>query len=201
VNLRAAAIPLVTLIWIVAVGLGMRTLWAYSFTPGTAATAPAVWPASSRLARDHSRPTLVMFAHPRCPCSRASVGELARLMTNEQGRLSALVVVLRPAGMPAGSERSDIWESAEAIPGVTVVADEAGGEADTFGAVVSGQTFLYGADGRLQFSGGLTLGRGHAGDNPGRDAVQSWLDTGTGAPGTPVFGCTLRQESRPAGPS
>jgi hypothetical protein len=200
-RLRRAVVPAVIVGWLAAIGLGMHTLLAYSFAPGRVAEASARWPESSGLARDRSRPTLVMFAHPRCPCSRASVGELAQLMTNAHGRLAARVVVVRPAGTPEGWERTDIWTSAAAIPGVIVVSDAGGIETSAFGAFVSGQAFLYAADGRLLVAGGLTLGRGHAGDNPGRDAFQSWLDAGAGPAHTPVFGCTLRQDAGPPGPA
>ncbi|HUR33278.1 MAG TPA: hypothetical protein VM032_05750, partial [Vicinamibacterales bacterium] len=181
----------------VAIGFGMRTLAAYTYTPGEPAHAAAYWPTTTRLVHDTTRPTLVLFAHPQCPCSRAAVSELARLMTAAHGTLDARVVVLHPDGTPAGWERTDIWRAAAVIPGVSVVTDIGGREADTFGAVVSGQTFLYNASGRLLFAGGITLGRGHEGDNPGRTAVLDWLTTGRGATRGPVFGCTLQQERRP----
>jgi hypothetical protein len=79
---------------------------------------------------------------------------------------------------------------------VTVVSDDGGQDADRFGAVVSGQTFLYNAGGRLLFAGGITLGRGHEGDNPGRAAIIEWVTSGHGARRAPVFGCTLQQERR-----
>jgi len=180
--------------WLIAVGAGMRTLAAYTYTPGEPARASAYWPATATVARGTSRPTLVMFAHPQCPCSRAAVSELARLMAGAHGALDATVMVLHPAATPPGWEHTDIWRTAAAIPGVSVVTDEAGREADAFGAVVSGQTFLYNASGRLLFAGGITLGRGHEGDNPGRAAVLDWVTTGRGATRGPVFGCTLKQE-------
>lgn len=56
-------------------------------------------------------------------------------------------------------------------------------------------SMLYGADGRLLFSGGITGSRGHSGDNEGRRAIVSLL-TGEGAykSDTPVFGCSLFDE-------
>ena len=80
-----------------------------------------------------------------------------------------------------------------AIPGVATILDRGGREAARFGAHVSGQTFLYDAAGRLVFSGGMTIARGHAGDNDGEDALLALITAGH-APvaSTPVFGCLLR---------
>src|SRR5207245_7080753 len=66
-------------------------------SPGQAGSPPLNWPETTRLPQDKSRPTLIMFVHPRCPCSRASVGELALLMAHCQGRVNVYIVVFRPA--------------------------------------------------------------------------------------------------------
>lgn len=122
--------------------------------------------------------------------------ELAKLMTQCRGRLAATVLVLRPAGVPAGWEQTDLWTSAAAIPGVRVMADEQGEAARHLGAATSGQALLYAADGRLLFAGGITESRGHSGDNAGRSAIVSLVrGTGSGvarSPAvTPVYGCAL----------
>ena len=61
--------------------------------------------------------------------------------------------------------RCHSWRSAAAIPGVTVHVDHDGGEARRFGAETSGFVVLYDAHGELLFAGGITTGRGQAGDN------------------------------------
>ena len=101
-----------------------------------------------------------------------------------------------PSDAVAGWERTDLWDSAAAIPGVHVMTDEGGAQARVFGALVSGQTLLYGATGSLLFSGGITGARGHEGDNPGRTALTSILDWRPAGPiRTPVFGCYLYAEA------
>jgi hypothetical protein len=134
--------------------------------------------------------------HPHCPCSRATIGELAELMTHCQGRLGTTVLVLQPAGMSDAWVHTDLWSSAAAIPGVTVLADGEGREARRFGAATSGQSLLYSTDGRLLFAGGITESRGHSGDNAGRTAIESLvLGPETRATrehaATPVYGCPL----------
>jgi hypothetical protein len=75
---------------------------------------------------------------------------------------------------------------------VTVQRDDAGREARLFGAETSGDTRLYSATGELMFHGGITIARGHSGDNPGRDALEALLfGKPAGATKTRVFGCSL----------
>src|ERR1041384_2637503 len=87
------------LAWLLVVLAGTVLLTAYAGSRGKEGLPPDLWPASSQLRFDHLQPTLVMFVHPRCPCSRASLGELARLMTAYHERLTCHVLFLQPAGM------------------------------------------------------------------------------------------------------
>ena len=188
-------------LWLLVIGAGIGTLWAYESTPGVAAATPDRWPAASRIKPAADRATLVMSAHPHCPCTRASIGELSRLMTQAQGRLTAYVLFVKPPGFSDGWEKTDLWASAAAIPGVTPVRDDGGVESDRFHAATSGQTALYDSAGNLLFSGGITGARGHAGDNAGRAAVVSLLNDGEAERrGAPVFGCPLSAQTEcPAG--
>ncbi|HLL71285.1 MAG TPA: hypothetical protein VK363_07620 [Pyrinomonadaceae bacterium] len=179
-------------LWILIICAGIGVLWSYARTPGVAATAPEQWPSDSPLRHSADGATLVMMAHPHCPCTRASVGELARLMAQAQGRVKAYVLFVKPSDFPDGWEKTDLSASASAIPNVTVVRDDEGVEAARFHAATSGQTMLYDARGKLLFSGGITGARGHEGDNAGRAAIVSLLTTNeSGEKGTPVYGCPL----------
>ncbi|MCA1614321.1 MAG: RedB protein [Acidobacteria bacterium] len=189
-------------LWLLLICTGVGLLWRYERTPGAAAATFNQWPADSRVRLSTDRATLVMLAHPHCPCTRASLGELARLMAQAEGRVTAYVLFVKPSGFPDGWEKTDLLATASAIPGVTVVRDDEGVEAGRSRAATSGQTMLYDAAGRLLFSGGITRARGHEGDNAGRAAVVSLLTTDEAGPGgTPVFGCPLfaREGECPAG--
>jgi hypothetical protein len=178
-------------VWVLVIGVGLTLLWSYENAPGPVIAPPSLWPADSRVQLSPDRPTLIMLAHPHCPCTRASIGELARLMTQAQDRVTAYVLFLKPAGASDDWEKTDLWQSAASIPGVNVVVDD-GAEAQRFQAVTSGQTILYDAEGRLLFSGGITGSRGHSGDNAGRDAIVSMLHTGKAERSeTFAFGCPL----------
>jgi len=179
-------------VWAFAVSAGLWIIWGYENSPGTAATPPALWPAESRIPRLSDGATLIMMAHPHCPCTRASVGELALLMARTQGRVTSYVLLLKPQGLPKNWKKTDLWNSAASIPDVHVLPDEGGIEAERFHVATSGQTLLYDRDGRLKFSGGITAARGHSGDNAGRSAIVSLLMQGeTERTETSVFGCPL----------
>jgi hypothetical protein len=179
-------------LWLSMIGTGIGFLRDYESTPGVAAAAPDRWPADSRIRRATDRATLVMLAHPQCPCTRASIGELSRLMTQAQGRVTAYILFIKPPNFSTDWEKTDLWASAAAIPGVNVMVDDEGVEAGRFHSATSGQTLLYDAGGKLIFSGGITSARGHEGDNEGRSAVVSLLTTDeAGRNETPVFGCPL----------
>lgn len=187
-----ALFVMVGVCWVLAVSVGLSILWAYENGPGDAANAPERWPSASSLPAPHERPALVLLVHPQCPCSHATVAELARLMAHVQNRVEAHVLFLLPRGMSEGWAKSDLWQNAAAIPGVDVRLDEGGVEARRFGSATSGETLLYDAAGHLRFNGGITGSRGHEGDNAGRSALESLLTGGTsGTPSTLVFGCAL----------
>jgi hypothetical protein len=180
------------MIWGSACGFGIWKAERYANTPGKSATGEAQWPAGSALTREPKRATLVMFVHPQCPCSRASIGELSQIMAHSGGRLQAYVLFVRPDGIAPGWEQTDLWRSAAVLPDVKVLVDPSGRQARQFQAATSGQTFLYDAEGRLLFRGGITSARGHLGDNAGQEAILSLLEKGqTHSPTTPVFGCQL----------
>lgn len=177
--------------WSVLVVGGLSVLWSYHSAPGRPGDPPPAWPEQSRLARIADAPTLVMWVHPQCPCSRASVHELARLMARAPRTLRAFVLAWRPDDASDGWERTDLWSSAEEIPNVTVVADEAGREATLFGAHTSGQTALYDRSGRLRFAGGITPSRGHHGDSRGQSAILAILRSQPSEQRASVYGCGL----------
>src|SRR5688572_4764193 len=188
---RTRAILLLSLIsWLSLVGVGLWLIWGYQNTPGIAAAPPLQWPTHSLMKPAQDQATLVMLAHPHCPCTRASIGELASIMAHSQGRLSAYVLFVKPAGFSDDWEKTDLWQSASNIPGVKVIPDGEGNEARLFHAATSGQTVLYDRDGRLLFSGGITGSRGHFGDNAGQAAVVSFVNSEVpDQTETLVFGC------------
>ena len=177
--------------WLAAVTAGLSVFLNYDTTPGRAGEAPLQWPRGT-FKRAPDRPVLVMIAHPRCPCTRASIGELAQIMARLQGKLVAYVLFVKPNNAGGGWDDTQLQRDAAKIPGVTALLDVDGAEAKRFGAETSGQTLLFAADGHLLFSGGITVSRGHPGDNIGEEAIVSLVNNHTTERRrTFVFGCAL----------
>jgi hypothetical protein len=181
-------------VWLAAISVGLGMLYEHQLTPGVEGGTTNAWPQGAALERDTSRPTLVMVAHPRCACTRASITELSSIMTQLEGRVRAYVLFVYPAGAGEWGE-TELWRSASAITGVEVVHDVDGVEAARFGAATSGQTYLYAPGGALLFAGGITGARAHAGDNVGHRRVVSLVTEGTADRAeSAVFGCALDDE-------
>jgi len=200
------AVAIAVVIWLAGVVVGTRFLWAYKSLPGANAIAPAKWPGSKLIEPATGRSTLVMFVHPLCSCTRASLAELESVLRQSDGRVSAWVIVLHPGGTSDAWQKSSTLDSARHLPGVHLVVDADGAEAERFGAATSGQVVLYDAQGQLQFRGGITGARGHVGDNTGEARVVSFVNTGTAdSHEHSVYGCGLhdpnpRMDPSPAGP-
>jgi hypothetical protein len=185
----------VCLLWLTVVGGGFLVLLRYQSAGGTVGSTPSQWPSAAHISLDHNRPTMILFAHPKCPCTRASMEELNRILAQCSGKVTAHVLFFRPADLPDSWARAGLWPSAAAIPGVVVQEDRDGAQACLFGAETSGYLVLYDPHGQLLFKGGITGSRGHAGDNAGENAVVSLLTGQTAAlTQTPVYGCSLLGE-------
>jgi hypothetical protein len=189
-------LPSLGFAWLMTTLCGLSFMMSYEGTPGVAAASSVEWASKSRIQLANDRPTLVMLAHPQCPCTRASIGELNALLAQCSNKVQVDVLFLKPKGAPKDWEKTDLWRSAAAIPGVRAIADEGGTEARRFHVATSGQALLFDQNGHLLFSGGITAGRGHSGDNAGRDAIVSLVNTGKAKlHKTSVFGCSLLASS------
>lgn len=184
------------LLWLCAVGAGIAVVLNYQNIRGATGMTPEHWPKGTQLSLDASHDTLLMFAHPKCPCTRASMEELNRILANCHGRVTTHVLFFKPSQFSADWSQTDLQSSAAAIPGVTVQDDLDGKLAEAFGAETSGYVVLYDNQGRLLFHGGVTGSRGHAGDNGGEATVVALID-GDDSRGkeAPVYGCSLLDKS------
>jgi hypothetical protein len=178
--------------WTIALAFGFRSLLLYANTPGHLASPPADWPMTAPMKFSRGNFSLLVFAHPECPCSRATLGELAVILARSPKPVKTTVFFYRPRSVERTWAETDLWKSAAAMPDVKVVDDPDSEMARRFGAGVSGQVLLYDVSGHLAFNGGITASRGHFGDNDGLDAVLAILRDQTLYHRTsPVFGCSL----------
>ena len=122
----------------------------------------------------------------------ASIAELAQIMASCQRLVSVHVLFWKPKRKPGDWAKTDLWDTAESIPGVMVHVDENGVEARAFGAHTSGHIVLYDSGGNQLFHGGITGARGHVGDNTGESTVIALLTGGiANVAESPVYGCPL----------
>lgn len=184
-------------VWVLLIAVLEILFLNYETRPSAQAQPPERWPLKTAVPKSPDRPTLLMFIHPRCPCTRASLEELNLLMTRCRGKADLQVLFLKPGKFAEGWTKTDHWKEASRIPGVKIMLDRDGRESRRFGTLISGQTLLYGTDGRLLFKGGITSSRGHSGSNAGRSALEAILLKGSSnLRQTPVFGCSLRSPGR-----
>ena len=205
-NARPALLPprqgvgltLLIVAWAILVGITCWAMFAYEFErePGGSGNAVAHWPADAQIARTPGRPTLLLFLHPKCPCSRASLAELERIwvLQNDQNIHTPQLVVV--ATVPP--DESDDWlatdtvEQALRLPGAQLVADPGGREAQRFGATTSGTVMWFDPEGKCLYAGGITSGRGHEGSNVGRDCLEQLMRGELPSQkGMPALGCRL----------
>jgi hypothetical protein len=176
-------------VWTAGAGAVLLAIDEYKARPGAAGATPRHADAPPAAA---NRPWLRMFVHPRCPCTRASINELRDLLAAAPADVYAEVVLVLPSGAPDDWRQAPIAVAAARLPHVVVRCDEGGAEADRFGVQTSGHVLLYGADGNLQFTGGITRSRGHQGHSTGSRAVAALLRREPAADAEhPVFGCPL----------
>ena len=178
--------------WLFAAAGGVAWMCQYEHTAGNAETTPRHWPSTTAITLDETRDTLILFAHPKCPCTRATLEELDRILAQSRNKIAAFVLFLQPDEFAEAWADSDLRKKAAAIPNVTVLNDFHGALAKTFGAKTSGQVVLYSPRGELLFSGGITESRGHAGRNAAELALISRVEREQSSRAeTPVYGCSL----------
>lgn len=195
---------LCVLSWFAVAASALFAVAVYGTTEGKQEEAPAYWPEGlqAMIHPDPARSTLVLFAHPLCPCTRASLYELESVANRLFGMVDLHILFFSPSDTSAMSDQwqaSDLKKLASRLPGTQMHADVDGQIARHFGAYTSGQVLLYDTAGKLQFAGGVTPSRGHAGTNPGRALVISSIlgDDGVDplAPRVnPVYGCSLHSD-------
>jgi hypothetical protein len=191
--------------WLLALAGALAGLAVYKGTPGSAGVLAASWPAESALERGERRPTLILFAHPKCPCTRASLTELRGVASRFGDRTTTYVVFIQPAGTPREWVETPAWRDAASF-GARVVADVDGKEAARFGAKTSGHVVLFDARGVQRFAGGITGSRGHVGPNAAlaeltaildaetRSVVTTATSATTQSAQTTVYGCPLKEK-------
>ena len=189
---QPVALLAVTFLWTLFVLGGLTVMLKEEFTPVAAFHWLASFPDATTISLAPDKPTLVVFAHPHCPCTRATLHEVSQILATVENRLSLVVVFTVPRGVPSGWEKGELLRTAESLRGAAVIVDRGGKEAERFRVAGSGTTLLYAPSGQLLFSGGVTVSRGHDGASVGGEAIDSFVLHGTASVShAPVYGCSL----------
>lgn len=176
--------------WVVMVSAGLFVSLNYEKTPAlTSPSANAAVDLKPKLgSKDY---TLVLFAHPKCPCTQATIAELDRFLSRNNN-VSTFVYFYRPEGN-TDWENAANCQLAGKIPGLVSIADFGGKEAKRLNAKASGEVFLFNSRGKLLFQGGITGARGHEGDNWGLDQISAIVHGRPVIAKHAVYGCSLME--------
>lgn len=185
-------LPLMLTLWLLATGSLFVLLETHQAEPGGSGPSGYAWPSASLIHKSPALPTIALFCHPMCPCTRATMAQFDRLASQYKGKANFTIVFLKPSSQGADWVESDTWEHAKRIPTAQVIADLDGKEINRFQAKTSGETILFDATGRQLFRGGITPSRGHEGPCVATDALGAYLEGGPMKLSTsPIFGCSL----------
>jgi hypothetical protein len=189
---KTALLILAGIFWMVVVGLSFTKLYNFEFISGPTDVIAQQWPQATIIPRDNHLFQLIMFAHPQCSCTNATMSELEEIMAHTQGKVKTYVLFVQLKLFNEQWVKSDLFKTTGRIPGVQVMIDDEAKQAKLFGGTTSGQVFLYNPQGQLVFMGGITASRGHSGDNAGQSAIIDLINNRpTKVHRTPFFGCLL----------
>jgi hypothetical protein len=182
-----------------AVALGWYQLFLFSSTPGEQFAAPASWPQDipalpATLPSGGHTPLLLVFVHPRCSCTPATLEQFDQLLDSTPTPVQVALVVYRSKAVSQqapGAEQAPMLR-VHSQARIQVLPDTNGLLARRFGAATSGEIVLYSANGHLLFQGGITPMRSQTGNSAGADALRNALATGAiQAKAASVFGCKI----------
>ena len=162
---------LLVTVWGLSVSVGLFGMIQHESTPCGIASAPPNLPVDAKIQSIEGHSNLLVFVHPYCPCSNATISELERIVARTPEHLTTNVIFWHPRNMSQDWHQTSLWKRAKQIPGVHVLDDVDGILTHQYQVKTSGQALLYDTEGRLRFTGGITPARAHSGDNLGCDAI------------------------------
>jgi len=184
VNVREAALWTAGLL----VVLAAFTMWA-AREEQRASAKSRNWPEGAPLTLDPARVTLLVFVHPQCRGTEATLQTLAHVMARCAGHANVTIMMYEDPALLAHWKGSPTQSEAESIPGASVREDHMGEAASFFDVKTSGTALVFAPDGTLLYRGGITPGLGQVGDG---EVLQKWLLEGQGVRHEPVFGASLQ---------
>jgi hypothetical protein len=178
-------------IWLCGIGWTWTALNIHTFRPEQTVSVIMLHPEKQPQAII-PKSRIVMFAHPLCPCTRASLIKLGEVALQVKDQSQIRVVFVTRGLNPEDVTTSKTLALARQLKHVTTELDESGTEECLYQATVSGEVFAFDAQGERIFHGGLTSGRGHLGVASSQEYLEQLI---TGKATEPldaaVYGCRL----------
>jgi hypothetical protein len=181
--------------WLILCLVGFGALNWYKLRPGPVGKIAQFWPQNIRIEPNSTYYNLVLFAHPKCSCTYASLVELQKIIAETKSKMKVSIFFYHPKGTNSDWTLGDSKKIAKKLPETQVYDDPGGENARRFGAMTSGQVMVYSPDGKLVFAGGITESRGHIGSNAGSRSIASVVNTGISIISSQrTLGCILFSE-------
>ena len=172
---------------------GLFCLTDYANRPGAdAQNLSEVWPQSAP-EMPTAQATVAFFYHPKCPCTRATVRNLERFLSQTGTRPAVIAFAYHPDDETGHWVETPLTQQVRRLANSRVVPDADGRMAQQFGATTSGQLLIYDEDHRLVFSGGITPSRGHEAESIASRKFATCLsgEATVELVKQPVFGCSI----------
>lgn len=136
----------------------------------------------------------LLFVHPHCPCTTATVRNLQRILAVQAQTFDLVSIVFCPDEKSDDWVRSGLIQSLESM-GSRIRIDRDAQLARELGVHCSGHLLFYSANGKLKFSGGITPSRGHEGTSRcGAEFKKALNQLPISRVCWPVYGCSLFAE-------
>src|SRR5689334_13283832 len=76
-------------LWLGLMGYGLHAMILYEGRPGSVGKTPEILPQNGLVNLPVDKPQLIVFAHPQCPCTRATLAELEQLVARAKKQFDA----------------------------------------------------------------------------------------------------------------
>lgn len=176
------------LVWLGASLLVFGFLYRHTYQPSKI----PMLPASDEAIGASAQFRIKIFAHPYCPCTRASLEQFGESAARFPAGAQPEIIFVTAGLAESEIANSPLVLRARELPRAQVRFDATGDEAKRFGVSISGEVLAFDPGGRLVFRGGITPGRGHQGTSTGQAELENIVHGRSPGPcATPVFGCHL----------
>lgn len=184
-------------IWVILCTIGLGAVSLHSFD-GVVADSPknSCWPQDSRLVQD-DRERLVIFIHPQCPCTIATLSELEAILVRKTVPTTCVISATDPEWLTSKVMQQIKKLQTHYSASIDIFLDTDGSEGERFEAIASGHCMYFDRHGKKVFSGGITASRGHVGDSDARYRLLELIQMEPDGVDVevvncfPVFGCRL----------